>query len=378
MLGRCSYDVVVPDLVAFDLPSSATLFAEVVRQWEQGNAVTLIDQRLAPQAKQRCLEITGATKVIDARGSSRLPAGREVEDGDALVVLTSGSTGAPRAAVHTHESIAASVRGSALRLGARPTDHWLLCIPPSHVGGFSVFCRAHLGGNEFGVLPSFDTEEVMRAAKRGATHVSLVLTALQRIDADAFDVILLGGSRMPANLPSNVVTTYGLTETMGGIVYDGRPLDGVEIRIVDGEIHVKCAMLMRGYRDGSSPGEWFPTGDLGTFDELGRLVVEGRRGHLIVTGGEKVWPHQVEDALVSHPDVIDCAVLGIPDDEWGARVVAWVVSRSDRLSLAEIRGWVRDRLSTYHAPKEIRLVQRIPRTALGKIDEPALLDSPWH
>ena len=375
---RCSYDVGVPELVAFDLPPSSALFAEVASEWDKGNAVTLIDQRLAPNAKKIHLEITMATRVVTTAGSSRLATGEDVAPGDALVVLTSGSTGTPRAAVHTHESIGASVRGSAKRLGAQPSDHWLLCIPPSHVGGFSVFCRAHLGGNGLTVLPTFDADEVMRAAATGATHASLVPTALRRIDSARFELILLGGSKMPAELPDNVVTTYGLTETMGGIVYDGVPLDEVQLRIVEGEIHVQCPMLMRCYRDGAVPGKWFPTGDLGSLDESGRLIVEGRRGQLIVTGGEKVWPHVVEDALASHPEVIDCAVLGVPDVEWGARVVAWVVSRSHDLSLDDVRGWVRDRLSSFHAPKEIRIVERIPRTALGKLDEPALRSTPWR
>lgn len=365
----------MPELVAFDLPPSTALFAEVVKHWEKGNAVTLIDQRLAQPAKHRHLEITGATQVVDSQGSSRITNGRDVEPGDALVVLTSGSTGQPRAAIHTHSSIAASVRGSARRLDARPTDHWLLCIPPSHVGGFSVFCRAYLGGNALTVLPTFDVQSVMKAVESGATHVSLVQTALQRIDPTVFDLILLGGSRMPETLPKNVVTTYGLTETLGGVVYDGMPLDGVQIRTSDDEIQVKCPMLMRGYRDGSTPGEWFPTGDIGEFDESGRLTVHGRRGHLIVTGGEKVWPHEVENVLSTHPDIVDCAVRGVPDDEWGTRVVAWVVSDSVELSLQTLREWVRDRLSGYHAPKEIRRVRTIPRTALDKVDEPALLRS---
>ena len=371
-----SYDVAVPELVAFDLPASASLFAAVAGEWDDGNAVTLIDQRLPPHAKREHIEITGATRVVDSQGASKIPAGRGVELGDALVVLTSGSTGIPRAVVHTHSSIAASVRGSALRLNAQPADHWLLCIPPSHVGGFSVFCRAHLGGNALSVLPRFDVDDVMSAAESGATHVSLVHTALQRIDPAAFELILLGGSRMPSNLPGNVVSTYGLTETMGGIAYDGMPLDGVEIRIVDDEIQVKGPMLMRGYLDGGTPGEWFATGDIGSFDESGRLVVEGRRGHLINTGGEKVWPHLVEDTLISHPDIDDCVVRGVPDEEWGARVVAWVVSSSPDLNLETVRGWVRERLSPIHAPKEMRRVKTIPRTALGKVDEPALFGSP--
>jgi O-succinylbenzoic acid--CoA ligase len=225
---------------------------------------------------------------------------------------------------------------------------------------------------------SFEAHHAMAAAREGATHVSLVLTALRRIDSTAFRRILLGGSSMPDDLPPNVVTTYGLTETMGGVVYDGRPLDDVEIRIVEDEIQIKSPSLMRCYRHGENLAEWFATGDLGRIDKDGRLSVHGRRGDLIVTGGEKVWPKTVEDVLLDQPQVVECAVRGLPDPEWGSRVVAWVVTTSPTPSADELRGRVRELLSPIHAPKEIRFVEHIPRTALGKVDQPALLAASWR
>jgi len=373
-----SYDGSVPDLVAFDLPASHSTFALVVDEWDKGNAVALLDQRVSSSIKRSHVAQLQATHLVDPSGRVRLDDGQGVETGDALVVLTSGSTGRPRAVVHTHQSISASVRASAERLKARSTDHWLLCLPPSHVGGFSVFCRAHLGGNDLTVHPSFDADAVVAATKKGVTHVSLVNTALLRIDPSVFEVILLGGSTMPRKLPINVVTTYGLTETMGGVAYDGKPLDGVDIRIVDDEVHVRGPMLMRGYRDEALGDEWLATGDFGEIDDTGRLVVHGRRGNLIVTGGEKVWPHDVEETLLAHPQIADCAVRGVPDDEWGHRVVAWIVPITDDPELDSIRNWVRERLSAVHAPKELRLVTHVPRTALGKVDEPTLLGAPWR
>ncbi|MEN9301161.1 MAG: 2-succinylbenzoate--CoA ligase [Actinomycetota bacterium] len=372
------YDEVVLELVALDLPTSPRLFELVVDQWDRGNAVMILDQRLSDDLKRRHLEAAGATQIIDRSGETTLHTGFKVEQGDALVVMTSGSTGEPRAVVHTHHTIAASAAASNERLGTTGNDHWLLCLPPSHVGGISVFTRCHHNSTRLTIHESFDAERAMDAARHGVTHVSLVLTALRRVDDSLFKLILLGGSAMPDQLPPNVVTTYGLTETMGGVVYDGRPLDGVQVRIVDGEIQLNTPMTMRCYRGGAETPTWFNTGDLGHVTPEGRLVVEGRRGDLIVTGGEKVWPLSVEQVLLEHPAVQECVVRGLPDEEWGARVVAWIVPTTVDPSLDELREWVRTRLSPMHAPKELRLIGEVPRTAIGKVDQPALLAAAWR
>lgn len=338
----------------------------------------ILDQRLSAELKRKHIAIADATKVIESGEVTQNVDGTPVEDGDALVVMTSGSTGEPRAAVHTHTSIAAAARTTSDRLGLTRDDHWLLCLPPSHVGGFSVFSRCHYLGMGLTVHESFDAQHVMASVADGVSHVSLVLTALRRIDSAVFKMILLGGSSMPDDLPPNVVTTYGLTETMGGVVYDGRPVDGVEIRIVDDEIQIKSPTLMRCYRNDGLVSEWFATGDLGHVGTDGRLSVHGRRGDLIVTGGEKVWPTTVEVVVMEHPMVADCAVLGVPDEEWGSRVVAWITPRESVPNLEDVRSFVRGRLSPIHAPKEIRLVDHIPRTALGKVDRPSLLAASWR
>ena len=224
--------------------------------------------------------------------------GDEVDDGDALVVATSGSTGAPKGVVLTHDAIAASAEATSRRLEVTTDDHWLACLPLSHVGGLSVVTRALHTGTRLTVLPGFDADAV---AAVGATLVSLVATALRRIDPSIFRTIVLGGSRPPADRPPNTVTTYGMTETGSGVVYDGVPLDGVEVRLDDdAEVWLRGPMLMRCYRDGSSPFDadgWLPTGDLGRWLDDGRLHVDGRRGDLIITGGENVWPEAVEAIL---------------------------------------------------------------------------------
>jgi O-succinylbenzoic acid--CoA ligase len=184
--------------------------------------------------------------------------------------------------------------------------------------------------------------------------------------------VVLGGSATPDNLASNIVTTYGMTETGSGVVYGGVPLDGVEVRIGDGEIQLRGPMLLRAYRDGTVPTDrdgWFPTGDAGRLDDAGRLQVDGRLSDLIITGGENVWPEPVEALLRAHPGVAEAAVAGRSDPEWGQRVVAYVVPAAGSAppTLDELRGVVRDGLAGFAAPKELVLVAQLPRTALGKV-----------
>ncbi|MFM8310764.1 MAG: class I adenylate-forming enzyme family protein, partial [Ilumatobacteraceae bacterium] len=166
-----------------------------------------------------------------------------------------------------------------------------------------------------------------------------------------------------------------------GIAYDGRALDGVDIEVVDGEVLVRGPMLLRCYRDGTdprSPDGWLRTGDLGRFLPDGRLHVDGRAGDLIITGGENVWPDAVEAAITGHPSVREVAVAGLDDPEWGQRVVAWIVAEGEPPSLADLRARVAEHLPAFCAPKEVRVVERLPRTALGKVQRHHLRDLPAH
>jgi O-succinylbenzoic acid--CoA ligase len=202
-------------------------------------------------------------------------------------------------------------------------------------------------------------------------------------------------------LPDNVVTTYGMTETGSGVVYNGLPLAGVDIQIDDGgQILLRGPMLFRAYRraaataadlpssdptnkgtdptnkgtDPTNKGRWFATGDAGMLDESGRLTVLGRLDDLIITGGENVWPIDVEHVLLGHPAIADVAVLGRPDPEWGQRVVAYVVAQPTGPSptLDGLRAWVKERLPAWAAPRQVVLVDSLPRTELGKVRKGAL------
>jgi O-succinylbenzoic acid--CoA ligase len=169
-----------------------------------------------------------------------------------------------------------------------------------------------------------------------------------------------------------VIATYGMTETGSGVIYDGWPLDGVEARVTDGEVVVRGPMLLRCYRDGRDPKTadgWFRTGDGGTVELDGRITVLGRRADLVITGGENVWPHAVEAAISGHPLVGEVAVVGRPDPEWGERVVALVVPADpgEPPDLASLRSFAADQLPRYAVPRELVLVDRLPRSSAGKL-----------
>lgn len=345
-------------LVVLDATDPA--FVDDLQQaWDRGDAVLPLDARLPAPARDAVL---AAARVEEP-----------VEPGDALVVATSGATGAPKAVVLTHEAVTASAIATSHRLGVDPgADRWLACLPLSHVGGLSVVTRALRTGTPLTVHPGFDAVAVEAAAAAGCTLTSLVPTTLRRVDPALFRAILLGGQAPPPDLPGHVIATYGMTETASGVVYDGIPLDGVEVRIEpDGEIHLRAPMLLRTYRDGTDPklpGGWFPTGDLGEVRD-GQVHVHGRRGDLIITGGENVWPTAVERALASHPGVGEVAVVGRPDPEWGQRVVAAVVPTDVTAppSLHELREWAKQTLPAFAAPTALEVVASLPRTSSGKV-----------
>lgn len=366
------------DLVAIDLPGGPQFVQELRTAWDAGSAVAPVDQRLAPPARERLLDVLRPAWVVSTDGRLPRHAALPVDDGDALVVPTGGSTGEAKAAVLTHAAVTASAMATSERLDVDPARHrWLACLPLSHIGGLSVVTRSLLTGTPLSVLDGFDAATVA-AASGPEVLVSLVPTTLARINPSLFYRILLGGSEPPPSLAPNVVTTYGMTETGSGVVYDGTALRGVEISISpSGEVLLRCPMLMRAYRDGTVPFDpegRYPTGDVGELDGQGRLQVHGRLTDMIITGGENVWPSAVERILRQHPSVAEVAVSSRPDPEWGERVVAFVVPANAGAppSLEELRALIRAELAAYAAPKELILLASLPKTSIGKLRRSAL------
>jgi O-succinylbenzoic acid--CoA ligase len=378
----------VRELVALDLVGGQSFVDTLLRVWEAGDAAAALDPRLPRPAAEAQLEILRPTRVVGPDGEMvRLDGGQAVEDGDALVVATSGSTGTPRAVVLSHEAVAASAWATSAHLDIDPRRHrWLGCLPLAHIGGLAVVTRAIVTGTPVTVLPHFDADLVSDLGRRGETsHVALVASALRRADTDGYERVLVGGSAPPSVRADNVVTTYGMTETGSGVVYDGVPLAGVQLAIgtgapsegLEGEILLRTPTLLRAYRDGADPriagpdgsGGWFPTGDGGHVGADGQLVVSGRLAEVIVTGAEKVWPAPVETVLAGLPQVAEVAIWKRPDVEWGDRVVAWVVPSdpADPPRLESLREAVANTIAPWAAPKELVLVDKLPRTPSGKV-----------
>ena len=341
----------MPRLVAVVAEPGPGFVDELQQVWDAGDAVLPVDPRL-PEAAAAAL-------------TRALRAGDEVEPGDALVVATSGTTGEPKGVVLTHDAVAAAAQLTNRALEVDPTvDRWLSQLPLAHVGGLGVVTRGLLGA----VPVTWDPDD------RTATLTSAVPTQLEREDHGRFRVVLVGGSAdWRSDRAANVVRTYGLTESFGGVVYDRRALPGVQVRIGDdGQVLLRAPTLLRCYRDGTDPRDadgWLPTGDEGELGDDGLLTVHGRRGDVIVTGGEKVWPDPVEAVLRGVPGVADIAVVGRPDPEWGQAVTAVVVPADATAppTLDSLRAAVKERLPSWSAPKALELRDDLPRTALGKV-----------
>jgi O-succinylbenzoic acid--CoA ligase len=343
------------------------------RVWDSGDAALPLDQRLPDVARRNIITQFKVSSIVSSDGSIvKFANGEPVDQDDALVVATSGSTGEPKGVVHTHTSIQAAITTTGARLGCVDADHWLACISLAHVGGLSVVLRALHFGSRLTIERRADRATIESAVNNGANMTSLVPTVLHSVDTSSFKSVLVGGAHAPANLPSNAISTYGLTETFGGVVYNGEPLAGVEVRISqDSEIQIRCNSFLRCYRNGLDPKTndgWLLTGDLGEFHN-DKLSVLGRKDDLIKTGGYKVWPITVENCLRQHDAVADAVVAGTPDEKWGQAVTAWVVLKphTPNIRIEDLSKHVRLTLPDYCAPKALFVVDQIPRSSLGKV-----------
>lgn len=363
----------VTRLVALDLPAGDSFVAALNDAWSHGHVVLPLDQRMPVGTRRRLAAELGADEIVGVSGRDKVTDQTNdlvaLQSDDAIVIATSGTSGRPKGVIHTHASLRAHAVVVGERLGLSAEDHWWLCLPPAHIGGFGVVSRSMHFGSRLSVAPPVDASAIADAVSRGANRTSVVPTLLARHDFGAFMTVLVGGSRS-ASLPENAVSTYGLTESCGGVVYDGVPLGGIDLRIVEGEIQLRSPTLARSYRHGPlnlSDG-WLRTGDLGQHRD-GRLVVEGRGDDMIITGGYKVWPHVVEQRLREHPLVADVVVRGVPDAEWGSLVCAWAVprTRTHAPTLDMLRGHVKESLAEYCAPRRLVLVDDIPRSTIGKV-----------
>lgn len=399
-------------LIALRLPPDLAV-RQLREVWDAGDAVLPLPVDAADRFVHATLERLRPDEVIEAVSAepdgrplqrTPLPRPRGVPDGTALVVSTSGSTGEPKGVVLSHRALEASTSASVEQLGARRGDRFVLALPLHHVAGLQVLLRSWDCGSDARIVddPGDPARLVPEPGPTGTgEHISLVPTQLRRLvdliergtlAADslaAWRTILIGGAHLdPAlddrarALGARIVTSYGMTETCGGCVYDGRPLRDVEVALRDdGRIRLRGPVLFSGYLTGSEAATssgldgdgWFTTGDLGAFDG-DRLQVLGRHDDIIVSGGENVPAHTVAATLQQHPRVAEAAVIGVPDDEWGQRVVAVVVPRDPDTppTLTELRAHVAGELPSGYAPRQLVLTSALPRDGLGKPTASAL------
>lgn len=361
-----------------------------------GGILVPINPRLTAAETDDLCDRLGVDLVV-----RHLPSGDgtpEPMDADApwVVVPTSGTTGHPKGVTLTGRNLVASASASAAFLEHRQGDRWLCVLPLHHVGGLSILTRSLHAGGAVVLEPKFDAQ---RAAilLRDVRFASFVPTMLSRVleYAEApyphLSAVLVGGGPLPSGLLEAArsvgmpaVPTYGATETAAQIATgrpgEGtvRPLPGVEIAIAGssigddavGEIVVDGPMISPGYwgqPDRSGP---YRTGDLGMFDSAGNLTVFGRSDDMVITGGENVYPIEIERELLANPGVSDVAVWGADDAQWGRIVHAAVVAPG--VSEDTLERWVRKRLARHKVPKVWHMVDAVPRSPMGKLDRKAL------
>ena len=374
-------------------PTAGTLF-RLLAAIDREQAIALLDPKLPRREllrRQRLL----AEFSPDTDG----PPGRK----PLAVLFTSGSSGAPRGVELSRGAFEASAASSERRLGWRTGDRWLCVLPLAHVGGLSILTRCLIARRTLVLAGSFDPERICRLIEReSVTLVSLVPTMLARLlghdssrgRLEGLRLALVGGAPASPQLWAEaiqrgvpVLETWGMTETCsqvatavpGGDPRAPHPLEGWQVRCRDGRLEVRGEALFTRYLGGTAPDlpldddGWFRTGDVGRINEDGSLSILGRADEMIVTGGKKVFPAEVERFLESLPGVGRAVVLGVPDEEWGEVVVAGLEpdsstpgspnERDSRLEPA-----LREGLASWQRPRVIVWVERFPETSSGKLD----------
>jgi o-succinylbenzoate---CoA ligase len=380
--------------VALALPPGAAFAVALHATQRLGALAVPIDLRLT--ADERPAGDVTVDEQHPLEGGAELPpapapAGHELGR-PAILVHTSGTSGAPKPVALTYGNWLWSALGSGVALGVAREERWLCTLPLSHVGGLSILMRSAIYATTALVHARFETDRVLHALRHdGVTVVSLVPTTLARLldaglrDPPALRCALIGGGPVAPELLRRardagvpVAQTYGLTEACSQVTTArpgdeqpdaGPPLFCTRVRIAgDGEILVAGPTLAS-----AGPGGWHPTGDLGNLDGDGRLRVTGRKADTIVTGGENVAPTEVEAVLAEHPAVAEAAVHARPDPDWGEAVVATVVLRDGmRADPADLLAHCTARLARFKVPKDVRFAAALPRTRSGKLLRRAL------
>lgn len=389
---------------------------ELNYQIKDANVKALIfHDQLSELARKLQLKTVKSFSEVEAEPAKKVELVTELKlDDPFTIIYTSGTTGFPKGVIHTYGNHWWSAIGSALNLGLSDKDKWLAVLPYFHVGGLSIFIKSIIYGMPVYVVEKFNEQIVLDAiVNRGVTLASVVTIMLQRIlDSlgennipEHFRCMLLGGGPAPVpllekansrNVP--VFQSFGMTETSSQIVTlsprdaldkigsAGKALFPAQVKIQDceaneiGEIFVKGPMVTKGYYNNLEANEksfqdgWLATGDLGYVDNDGFLYVVDRRKDLIISGGENIYPSEIESVLSSFDGVKEIGVTGRKDDNWGQIPIAFIVPQNGQVKKEEILAYAMRRLAKYKLPKEIYFVDSLPRNASNKLVRAKLLD----
>ncbi|WP_298339624.1 AMP-binding protein [Ferrimicrobium sp.] len=357
-------------LVAIQLAPSQQLIDSIAECWANDDAVAVLDPRSPRERIRERLAVLAPHQLIDAAGTHDLDRDAPPLPPDSrIAITTSGTTGPPKAIIHTAENLLASAQSISKRLDIDRDDIWYCPLSPAYIGGLAVIARSLLLGNRVLLSQRLDQPSVDAARSAGATLTVAVTAALSTVTFDGFRVVLLGAQPPPEQVPANAIVTYGMTETGSGVIYNGYPLAGVDVRIINDIIELKGPMIAGRYRDLSPVIEedgWLHTGDLGAWDEDGSLHVLGRASEIINSGGHKVNPLRVEAAIRSRfgRELGDLCIVGTRDDRFG-EAVTLVTTGPSGLALSELRNQL-DTLERWELPRRIVMVDLIPRTETGK------------
>ena len=314
----------------------------------------------------------------------------------AAIILTSGTTDTPKAVELTYKNFEVSCQNWNDFLNFEKKDQFLCCLPLHHIGGLAVIVRGLLFRFSINLAESFNADLLYKLIKKyPISIVSLVPTMLEKIIAKSDGIsclsnlraVLLGGGPSSDSLLDicleekiNIVKTYGMTETCSGIVglwiqdnpdkkqFSGKPFRDVKIKIINDEVHIKGPMVMKGYLNENNFDEYHNSKDIGWLDENNNLFIEMRRKDLIISGGENINPKEIELLLIKKENIIDCAVIGIPNKKWGQKVVAYLCTENNQIiKNEELIEYLSIVLAKYKIPKNFIFVDFIPRNEIGKV-----------